>query len=172
MEGVGEHHEELRDLHLRDLFAEDPERGERLVAEGAGLYLDYSKNRVTDETIALLIQLAEPSQLPARIKAMFRGERINVSEDRSVLHAVAASAQWIANSAISTSFPSLKDAGLGLAYGIYAAFALLSFVFARWVITETKGHELEDMPEEVTARVPKRVQRARREVLADEPERP
>jgi glucose-6-phosphate isomerase len=80
------HHEELRDLHLRDLFAEDPERGERLVAEGAGLYLDYSKNRVTDETIALLMQLAEQSQLPARIKAMFRGERINVSEDRSVLH--------------------------------------------------------------------------------------
>jgi SP family sugar:H+ symporter-like MFS transporter len=86
--------------------------------------------------------------------------------------AVAASAQWIANWAISTSFPALKDAGLGLAYGIYAAFALLSFVFVRWVITETKGHELEDMPEEVTARVPKRVQRVRREVLADEPGRP
>jgi MFS transporter, SP family, sugar:H+ symporter len=85
--------------------------------------------------------------------------------------AVAASAQWIANWAISTSFPSLKDAGLGLAYGIYAAFALLSFVFVRWAITETKGHELEDMPEKVTARVPKRVQRARREVLADEPGR-
>src|SRR5437762_4593603 len=73
------HYEELRDLHLRDLFAQDPERGERLVAEGAGLYLDYSKNRVTDETIALLMQLAEQSQLLARIKAMFRGERINVS---------------------------------------------------------------------------------------------
>jgi SP family sugar:H+ symporter-like MFS transporter len=86
--------------------------------------------------------------------------------------AVAASAQWIANWAISTSFPSLKDAGLGLAYGIYAAFALLSFVFVRWVITETKGHELEDMPEEVTARVPKRVQRARRDVLTDQPARP
>ena len=80
------HYEERRDLHLRDLFAEDSERGERLVAEGAGLYLDYSKNRVTDETIGLLMQLAEQSQLPARIKAMFRGERINVSEDRSVLH--------------------------------------------------------------------------------------
>jgi glucose-6-phosphate isomerase len=80
------HYEEVRDLHLRDLFAQDPERGERLVAEGAGLYLDFSKNRVTDETIALLMQLAEQSQLPARIQAMFRGERINVSEDRSVLH--------------------------------------------------------------------------------------
>jgi len=86
--------------------------------------------------------------------------------------AVAASAQWIANWAISTSFPSLKNAGLGLAYGIYAAFALLSFFFVRWVITETKGHELEDIPEELTARVPKRVQRARREVIADEPGRP
>jgi glucose-6-phosphate isomerase len=80
------HYEEVRDLHLRDLFAQDPERGERLVAEGAGLYLDFSKNRVTDETIALLMQLAEQSQLPARIQAMFRGERINVSEERSVLH--------------------------------------------------------------------------------------
>jgi glucose-6-phosphate isomerase len=80
------HYEEVRDLHLRDLFAQDPERGERLVAEGAGLYLDFSKNRVTDETIALLMQLAEQSLLPARIQAMFRGERINVSEERSVLH--------------------------------------------------------------------------------------
>jgi MFS transporter, SP family, sugar:H+ symporter len=86
--------------------------------------------------------------------------------------AVAASAQWIANWAISTSFPSLKDAGLGLAYGIYAAFALLSFVFVRWAITETKGHELEDMPVEVRALIPKRIQRVRREVLADEPGRP
>jgi SP family sugar:H+ symporter-like MFS transporter len=83
--------------------------------------------------------------------------------------AVSASAQWIANWAISTSFPSLKDAGLGLAYGIYAAFALLSFVFVRLAITETKGHELEDMPQDVRARVPARAQRARREALADEP---
>jgi glucose-6-phosphate isomerase len=84
--GLEKHYEELRHLHLRDLFAEEPERGERLVAEGAGVYLDYSKNRVTDETIALLVQLAEQSRLPARIEAMFRGERINVSEDRSALH--------------------------------------------------------------------------------------
>ena len=80
------HHEEIRDLHLRDLFAHDPTRGERLAAEGAGLYLDYSKNRITDETIGLLLQLAEQSSLGARIEAMFRGERINASEDRSVLH--------------------------------------------------------------------------------------
>ncbi len=80
------HYEDVRRLHLRDLFAGDPERGERLVAEGAGLYLDYSKNRVTDETLRLLVELAEQSGLAARIEAMFAGERINVSEDRAVLH--------------------------------------------------------------------------------------
>jgi len=80
------HHEQIRERHLRDLFAEDPRRGERLVAEGAGLYLDYSKNRIADETIGLLLQLAEQSGLPERTEAMFRGDRINVSENRSVLH--------------------------------------------------------------------------------------
>ncbi len=80
------HHGELRDTHLRDLFARDPGRGERLTAEGAGLYLDYSKNRVTDETLALLRRLAEESGLPERTEAMFRGDRINVTEDRAVLH--------------------------------------------------------------------------------------
>ncbi len=80
------HYTEIRDEHLRDLFASDRQRGERLVAEGAGLYLDYSKNRITDETISLLIELAEQSGLPERTAAMFRGDRINVSEDRSVLH--------------------------------------------------------------------------------------
>ncbi len=80
------HYEAIRDVHLRDLFAEDPARGERLTAEGAGLYLDYSKNRITDETLALLLALAEQSRLSERIEAMFAGERINVSEDRSVLH--------------------------------------------------------------------------------------
>jgi glucose-6-phosphate isomerase len=80
------HHRELRDTHLRDLFARDPGRGERLTAEGAGLYLDYSKNRVTDETLALLRRLAEESGLPERTEAMFRGDRINVTEDRAVLH--------------------------------------------------------------------------------------
>ena len=80
------HHAAIGDRHLRDLFAEDPDRGTRLAAEGAGLYLDYSKNRITDETIALLIQLAEESDLAGRLEAMFRGERINVSEGRSVLH--------------------------------------------------------------------------------------
>jgi glucose-6-phosphate isomerase len=80
------HHEAIRGAHLRELFAQDPGRGERLTAEGAGLYLDYSKNRVTDETLGLLAALAEQSDLAARTAAMFAGERINVSEKRSVLH--------------------------------------------------------------------------------------
>jgi glucose-6-phosphate isomerase len=80
------HYAEICDLHLRDLFASDPTRGERLAAEGGGLYLDYSKNRVTDETLRLLLKLAEESGLPERTEAMFRGDRINTTEDRSVLH--------------------------------------------------------------------------------------
>ncbi len=82
------HYEKVRDLHLRTLFAHDPKRGERLTAEGAGLYLDYSKNRITDETLDLLLQLAEESGLRARIDAMFGGEKINVTENRAVLHVV------------------------------------------------------------------------------------
>jgi glucose-6-phosphate isomerase len=83
---VREHHGRIGDRTLRELFADDPGRGERLVAEGAGLYLDFSKHRVTDETISLLVALAEASGLRERIDAMFRGEHINVSEDRAVLH--------------------------------------------------------------------------------------
>jgi glucose-6-phosphate isomerase len=80
------HYEKICDVHLRRLFADDPGRGERLVAEGAGIFLDYSKNRITGETVGLLLQLAEESGLRARIDAMFRGEKINVTEDRAVLH--------------------------------------------------------------------------------------
>jgi glucose-6-phosphate isomerase len=80
------HHAKVKDLHLRQLFAEDPKRGERLTLEAAGLYLDYSKNRVTDETLTLLRRLAEECGLRARIDAMFRGEKINVTENRAVLH--------------------------------------------------------------------------------------
>src|SRR5580700_3586051 len=80
------HHQEIAGQHLRDLFASDPGRGERLTAEAAGLYLDYSKNRVTDETMRLLVALAEESGVPDKRDAMFRGEHINVSEDRPVLH--------------------------------------------------------------------------------------
>jgi glucose-6-phosphate isomerase len=80
------HYAAIRDLHLRDLFADDATRGERLVAEGAGLYLDYSKNRVTDQTLRLLLQLGDESGLAQRREAMFSGERINTTENRSVLH--------------------------------------------------------------------------------------
>ena len=81
-----QHHREIGGRHLRELFAEDPGRGERLAAGAAGLYLDYSKNRVTDETLALLIQLARESEVAERRDAMMRGEPINVSEHRAVLH--------------------------------------------------------------------------------------
>ncbi|HKG27243.1 MAG TPA: hypothetical protein VKB09_16445, partial [Thermomicrobiales bacterium] len=81
-----DHHAQIKELHLRQLFAEDPARGERLAAEAVGIYLDYSKNRVTDETVRLLIALAEAVGLREQIKAMFSGEKINVTENRAVLH--------------------------------------------------------------------------------------
>ncbi|MGD0224752.1 MAG: glucose-6-phosphate isomerase [Terriglobia bacterium] len=80
------HYPKVRELHLRKLFAEDPNRGERMTAEAVGIYLDYSKNRITDETVRLLLQLAEESGLRSRTDAMFRGEKINVTENRAVLH--------------------------------------------------------------------------------------
>jgi glucose-6-phosphate isomerase len=80
------HHRNIRARHLRELFAADPGRGERLTAEAAGIYLDYSKNRITDETVPLLVRLAEDCGLRVRIDAMFQGEKINVSERRAVLH--------------------------------------------------------------------------------------
>src|SRR6266478_7377348 len=80
------HYKKVSTLHLRQLFGEDPKRGERMAVEAVGLYLDYSKNRVTGETLKLLFQLAEESDLQARIAAMFRGEKINVTEKRAVLH--------------------------------------------------------------------------------------
>jgi glucose-6-phosphate isomerase len=80
------HYKNIRGLELRALFADDATRGERLNAEGAGIFLDYSKNRVTDETIALLCHLADASGLRDRIDAMFGGAKINVTEHRAVLH--------------------------------------------------------------------------------------
>jgi glucose-6-phosphate isomerase len=80
------HYSKVRDLHLRKLFADDRKRGERFTAEAAGIYLDYSKNRITEETLVLLLQLAEESRLRSRIDAMFMGETINVTEKRAVLH--------------------------------------------------------------------------------------
>jgi glucose-6-phosphate isomerase len=83
---LSEHHQKICNLHLRQLFADDPKRGERLTVEAAGLYLDYSKNRVTGETIGLLLRLAEECGLAERIEAMFGGQKINVTEQRAVLH--------------------------------------------------------------------------------------
>ncbi len=80
------HYKKARELHLRSLFADDPKRGERMTAEAVGIYLDYSKNRITDETLKLLVHLAEESSLRARIDAMFQGQKINVTEQRAVLH--------------------------------------------------------------------------------------
>jgi len=80
------HYDQTCTAHLRDLFAQDPERGTRFTLDAAGIYLDYSKNRVTDETMRLLLALAESTGVPARVSAMFRGEKINVTEQRAVLH--------------------------------------------------------------------------------------
>jgi glucose-6-phosphate isomerase len=83
---LADHYETIRGQHLRNLFAGDPTRGERMTAEAAGVFLDYSKNRIDDETLRLLVELAEQSGLRERIDAMFRGEKINVTENRAVLH--------------------------------------------------------------------------------------
>jgi glucose-6-phosphate isomerase len=83
---LGEHYRQMGDQSLRELFADDPARGERFTTETGGIFLDYSKNRITDETLKLLIQLAEESGLKAHIEAMFTGEKINVTENRAVLH--------------------------------------------------------------------------------------
>jgi glucose-6-phosphate isomerase len=85
-QALAAHHETIKDVHLRQLFADDPGRGERLAAEGAGLYLDYSKNRITDETVRLLLELARERGVAERRDAMFRGEKINLTEQRAVLH--------------------------------------------------------------------------------------
>jgi glucose-6-phosphate isomerase len=92
--GLAVHCEKARALHLRDLFAQDADRGQRLTAEAVGIYLDYSKSRITGETIQLLIQLAEECGLRNRIDAMFRGEKINRTEDRAVLHVALRAPRW------------------------------------------------------------------------------
>src|SRR5213596_2446416 len=79
-------YKQMSNWHLRDLFANDAQRGERLTAEAVGLYLDYSKNRITEETVRLLTELGEECGLRARIDAMFRGDKINITENRAVLH--------------------------------------------------------------------------------------
>src|SRR5579859_5896579 len=83
---LADHFVQVKDLHLRQLFADDPRRGERLAAEAVGLYLDYSKHRVTDDTLCLLVRLAAARGLRAAIDAMYSGEKINTTEARAVLH--------------------------------------------------------------------------------------
>src|SRR3984893_2700065 len=83
---LAEHFGQVQNVHLRQLFADDPRRGERLATEAVGLYLDYSKHRVTDETLRLLVRLAAARRLRARIDAMYSGEKINTTEGRAVLH--------------------------------------------------------------------------------------
>src|SRR5262249_37934662 len=83
---LASHYKTISELHLRQLFADDPKRGQRMAVEAIGLYLDFSKNRITDETLRLLLELAEESGLRARIDAMFSGEKINITEKRAVLH--------------------------------------------------------------------------------------
>src|SRR5438874_1041828 len=102
------HYAQIRDVHLRDLFVADPGRGERLTLEACGIYLDYSKNRVTDDTLRLLLRLADESGLRGRIDAMFAGEKINVTEDRAVLH-VALRAPRNARTARSWVLDALTD---------------------------------------------------------------
>src|SRR5689334_3123917 len=83
---LGAHARKVRDLHLRQLFAKDTKRGERMTVQAVGLFLDYSKNRITDQTLKLLVRLAEESGLPERVSAMFNGQKINVTENRAALH--------------------------------------------------------------------------------------
>src|SRR5882762_3808908 len=83
---LAEHSQEIKKLHLRELFAKDATRGERFAAEACGLFLDYSKNRITGQTLELLLELAQESGLRMRMEAMFRGEKINTTENRAVLH--------------------------------------------------------------------------------------
>jgi glucose-6-phosphate isomerase len=85
-QALAAHYDQIKDDHLRTLFAQDPQRGERLTAEAAGLFLDYSKHRISDETLRLLVALADECGLRGRIEAMFRGDKINITENRAVLH--------------------------------------------------------------------------------------
>ena len=91
---LASHHGKIAKAHLRELFAEDATRGTRLTLEAVGLYLDYSKNRVTDKTMKLLLELAEDCRLQQHIAAMFRGDRINTTEDRAVLHIALRAPRW------------------------------------------------------------------------------
>jgi glucose-6-phosphate isomerase len=123
-------YKQVREIHLRKLFADDPKRGERFTAEAAGIFLDYSKNRITDETLQLLLQLAAESGLRERIDAMFRGEKINVSEKRAVLH-------------VALRAPKgevIKVDGKDVVPGVHAVLDKMSAFCDRVRTGEWKGH--------------------------------
>ena len=124
------HYKQIKDTHLRKLFADDPQRCERFSVEAAGIFLDYSKNRITDETLKLLLQLAEESGLRERIDAMFRGEKINVSEKRAVLH-------------VALRAPKdevIKTDGKNVVPEVHAVLDKMSAFSDRVRIGEWKGH--------------------------------
>ena len=124
------HYKQVREVHLRQLFADDPKRGERFTTEAAGIFFDYSKNRITDETVKLLLQLAEESGLRERIDAMFRGEKINVSEKRAVLH-------------VALRAPKgevIKTDGKDVVPGVHAVLEKMSAFSDRVRNGEWKGH--------------------------------
>ena len=124
------HYKQIREVHLRKLFADDPQRGERFTVEAVGIFFDYSKNRITDETLKLLLQLAEESGLRERIDAMFRGEKINVSEKRAVLHvALRAPASEV-----------IKVDGTDVVPGVHAVLDKMSAFCDRVRSGEWKGH--------------------------------
>jgi glucose-6-phosphate isomerase len=124
------HFKQVRELHLRNLFADDPQRGERMTAEAVGLFLDYSKNRITDETLQLLLALAEESGLRARIDAMFRGEKINVTEKRAVLHVALRAPQGT----------TIEVDGENVVPGVHAVLEKMAAFSQRVRSGEWKGH--------------------------------
>jgi glucose-6-phosphate isomerase len=124
------HFKAIRSTHLRTLFAEDPGRGERMTVEGAGLFLDYSKNRITNETLSLLLQLAEESGLRRRIDAMFSGEKINITEKRAVLHVALR----------APSDQTMKVDGENVVPGVHAVLDKMTDFANRVRSGEWKGH--------------------------------
>ncbi|HZD64508.1 MAG TPA: glucose-6-phosphate isomerase [Acidimicrobiales bacterium] len=129
-QALADHAEEVRGAHLRDLFAQDPDRGRRLAREACGVYLDYSKNRVVDRTIDLLVSLARARGLPERIEAMWRGEAINVSEDRPALHVAL-------RAPAGSSFPV---AGRDVVPDVHACLERMAAVARRVRSGEWRGH--------------------------------
>src|SRR5262249_2087505 len=124
------HYKQVAPLHLRKLFADDPKRGERLTLEAAGIYLDYSKNRITDETLSLLVQLADQSGLRDHIDAMFSGQHINISENRAVLHTALRATRGV----------TIQVDGVNVVPQVHAVLDKMSAFADRVRTGEWKGH--------------------------------